>query len=326
MARPLRIQYENAYYHVTCRGNARARIFLNDYDRKTFIDLLQRSGEIYQVDIIAFVLMSNHFHLVVKTPLANLQEFMRHFNISYTSFFNKRHTRAGHLYQGRYKSLVIDADSYLLEVSRYVHLNPLRVKERSDASLSGNKAYLKGYSWSSYIDYTTEQRRYPFLALSEILGYFSGNKKSYARFVESGITRMVNPLKQGKGLGIIGDKSFIERIMKQVIGPLTSRREQPTAKKIISHIEPERVLQATAESFQLPPGKLLQKGCKGIARSMAMELLYRHGGMNGREIGDLMGVDYSAVSVARKRFRASLASDKNILRLMKKIEDRLSQG
>lgn len=326
MARPLRIQYENAYYHVTCRGNAQTRIFLSDYDRKAFINLLRRSGEIYQVHILAFVLMNNHFHLVVKTPLANLQEFMRHFNISYTSSFNKRHKRAGHLYQGRYKSFVIDADSYLLEVSRYVHLNPLRIKERSDASPHENSAYLAGYQWSSYIDYTTRQRRYPFLALSEILGCFSGNKRSYAHFVASGITRMVNPLKQGKGLGIIGDKSFIERIMKQVVEPLKSRREQPTVKKIIKHLEPERVLQATTELFQLPFDELLRKGCKSIARSMAMELLYRHGGMNGREIGDLMGVDYSAVSVARKRFRASLVSDKNMLSLMKKIEDRLSQG
>ncbi len=105
-----------------------------------------------------------------------------------------------------------------------------------------------------------------------------------------------------------------------------SRREQPTAKKIIEHIELERVLQITAESFQLASGELLRKGSKCIARSMAMELLYRHGGMNGREIVDLMGVDYSAVSVARKRLRASLASDKNVLRRMKKIEDHPSQG
>ena len=325
MARPLRIQYENAYYHVTCRGNAQAKIFLNDYDRKNFIDLLRRSGEIYQVDILAFVLMNNHFHLIIKTPLANLQEFMRHFNISYTSSFNKRHNRTGHLYQGRYKSFVIDADSYLLEVSRYVHLNPIRIKGRSDAPPGENKAHLAGYQWSSYIDYITDNTHYPFLSVSEILGYFSGNKGSYAVFVESGITHMINPLEQGKGLGIIGDKPFIERIMKQVVGPLKLKREQPTAKKIIQRLEPERVLQAVAESFHLSSDELLRKGCKGIARSMAMELLYRHGGMNGREIGDLMGVDYSAVSVARKRLRASLESDTDALRLMNKIKDQLSQ-
>jgi hypothetical protein len=258
--------------------------------------------------------------------LANLQEFMRHFNISYTSSFNKRHNRAGHLYQGRYKSFLIDADSYLLDVSRYIHLNPVRTKERSKASSQENKAYLRRYQWSSYIDYTAENGRYPFLSLSEILAYFSGNKESYARFVESGITRIVNPLEQGKGLGIVGDRAFIERIMKQVTGPLKLRREQPAAKKIIQHLEPERILQAVSESFHLSSDELLRKGCKSIARGMAMELLYRQGGMNGREIGDLMGVDYSAVSVARKRLRASVESDEDALRLMKEIEGRILES
>ena len=257
--------------------------------------------------------------------MANLQEFMRHFNISYTFSFNKRHNRTGHLYQGRYKSFLIDADSYLLEVSRYIHLNPVRIKERSDASSQENKAYLRRYQWSSYSDYITENERYPFLSLSEILAYFSGNKESYARFVESGITRIVNPLEQGKGLGIVGDKAFIERIMK-LTGPLKLRREQPAAKKIIQHREPERILQAVSESFHLSSDELLRKGCKSIARGMAMELLYRHGGMNGREIGDLMGVDYSAVSVARKRLRASLETDKDVLRLMKGIEGRILES
>ena len=104
MSRSLRIQYENGYYHVTCRGNARDDIFVDDADRNAFLELLARSTEIYQVDILAFVLMTNHFHIVIKTPLANLQEFMRHFNISYTSCFNRIHHRVGHLYQGRYKS------------------------------------------------------------------------------------------------------------------------------------------------------------------------------------------------------------------------------
>ena len=108
MARPLRIQFENAYYHVTCRGNAQQAIFKGDTDRLPFLDLLKRSSEIYHVEILSYVLMPNHFHLLVKTLRANLQEFMRHFNISYTSYFNHRHKRSGHLYQGRYKSFLID--------------------------------------------------------------------------------------------------------------------------------------------------------------------------------------------------------------------------
>ena len=96
MARPLRIQFENAYYHVTCRGNARQEIYAQDLDRSVFLRLLARSAEVYQVEVLAYVLMANHFHLLVKTPRANLQEFMRHFNISYTSYFNRAHERTGH--------------------------------------------------------------------------------------------------------------------------------------------------------------------------------------------------------------------------------------
>jgi len=128
MVRPLRIQYENAYNHVTCRGNARQLIFSSDTDRSAFLALLGRSSDVYQAEILAYVLMDNHFHLLVNTPGGNLQEFMRHFNISYTGWYNRRHRRSGHLYQGRYHSFLIDADNYLEEVSRYIHLNPVKTK------------------------------------------------------------------------------------------------------------------------------------------------------------------------------------------------------
>src|SRR5262245_52642851 len=127
MARPLRINYADAHYHVTCRGNEGRRIFSDDEDRRVFLDRLERSLDIYGVRVHGYVLMGNHFHLVVQTPKANLSEFMRHLNVSYTGSYNRRHRRAGHLFQGRFKAIVVEADSYLLELSRYVHLNPVRV-------------------------------------------------------------------------------------------------------------------------------------------------------------------------------------------------------
>ena len=121
MARPLRIDYSDAYYHVTCRGNEQRAIFRDNQDRRGFLERLQRSLEIYGVRLHGYVLMRNHFHLVVQTPRANLSEFMRHLNVSYTGFYNRRHRRVGHLFQGRFKAIVVEADSYLLELSRYVH-------------------------------------------------------------------------------------------------------------------------------------------------------------------------------------------------------------
>jgi putative transposase len=128
MARPLRISHPNAFYHVSCRGNDRGAIFRDDHDRTRFLERLRSALEIFSVRGHAYVLMSNHFHLIVETPKANLSEFMRQFNISYTGYYNRRHRRIGHLYQGRFKAIVVDADSYLLELSRYVHLNPVRIK------------------------------------------------------------------------------------------------------------------------------------------------------------------------------------------------------
>ena len=117
MARPLRIEYPGAVYHVTCRGNERKKIFRDNSDRKRFLEILAMSQKIYNVETFSYVLMENHFHFMLKTALGNLGEFMRHFNISYTSYFNRKHKRSGHLYQGRYKSMLIDSEKYLSMVS-----------------------------------------------------------------------------------------------------------------------------------------------------------------------------------------------------------------
>ena len=127
MARPLRIEYSHACYHITCRGNDRRIIFKDDDDRRGFLTRLQSSLEIYEVRLHCYVLMNNHFHLIVATPKANLSQFMRHFNVAYTSFFNRRHRRTGHLYQGRFKAVLIQPNPWLLELSRYVHLSLIHI-------------------------------------------------------------------------------------------------------------------------------------------------------------------------------------------------------
>jgi Transposase and inactivated derivatives len=309
---------------VTCRGNAREDIFVDDADRNAFLELLARSAEIYQVDILAFVLMTNHFHIVIKTPLANLQEFMRHFNISYTFCFNRSHHRVGHLYQGRYKSFVIDADNYLMEVSRYVHLNPVRIKKNEILPVKDRRMQLRGYQWSSYQDYIGEATCYPWLNRHEVLAYFEGGangRKAYTRFVESGLSVDVPaPLEKGKGHGIIGDKSFIEKISARYFKSM-EKREVPALRKIERHINPERILDAVAVVTGTEKTAFLARGYQGIARGLAMELLYRHGGLSQREIGELMGIDYSSVSVGRKRFRTLAEQDEEYKKLVTRIQE-----
>ena len=124
MARPLRIQYPDAWYHVMNRGRNRAKIFYSRADYTAFIELLKDASSLWNIRIAAYCLMSNHYHLLVQTPEANLSRYMRHINGLYTQYFNRTYKSDGQLFRGRYKSIVIDGDSYLPELIRYIHRNP----------------------------------------------------------------------------------------------------------------------------------------------------------------------------------------------------------
>jgi putative transposase len=207
MSRPLRIQYPHAYYHVTCRGNERREIFRRPEDRKDFFRLLARSLDIFEVRLLVYALMHNHFHVLVCTPKGNLSEFMRHFNISYTVAFNRRRRRSGHLYQGRYKAFLIDENSYLLEVSRYIYLNPLRIK--SNKPLQERWQDLMRNDSTSFPGYLHQKNRKSFVYYKTILDYFgpAGGKsvQDYKKYVAEGVEKDIpNPLNKGKGTGIVG--------------------------------------------------------------------------------------------------------------------------
>jgi putative transposase len=140
MARPLRIEFPDAFYHVTARGNERRNIFRDDRDRQRLLGYLESAVLRYKAVVHVYCLMSNHYHLLLSTPAGNLSQIMRHINGGYTTYFNKRHDRAGHLLQGRYKAILVEADPYAGELSRYIHLNPVR------AGIAGRP---EEYPWSS---------------------------------------------------------------------------------------------------------------------------------------------------------------------------------
>ena len=141
MARPLRIEYPGALYHVTARGNARQRIYNDSKDCQAFLDLLGKLSDRYHWLCHAYCLMTNHYHLLLETPEGNLAEGMRQLNGIYTQAFNRRHHKVGHVFQGRYHAILVDKDCYLLEVARYIVLNPVRAKMVKEA---------QAYLWSSY--------------------------------------------------------------------------------------------------------------------------------------------------------------------------------
>ena len=141
MGRPIRIQYPGALYHVTSRGNERRDIFMDGDDRRKFLGIISDYHDRYGIVLHCYVFMDNHYHLVLETPLGNLVKVMHGLNSSYTGYFNRRYARTGHVFQGRYKAIVVDKDAYLLELSRYVHLNPVR---------GGVVNRPEKYAWSSY--------------------------------------------------------------------------------------------------------------------------------------------------------------------------------
>jgi putative transposase len=325
MARPLRILFPDAYYHVTCRGNERKAIFRDDADRSVFLDKLKASRQIYAVEIHAYVLMNNHFHLIVETPKGNLSEFMRHFSITYTAAFNRRHHRVGHLYQGRYKAIVIDRDHYLLELSRYVHVNPVRVRSYRAENIRQQIRYLQQYPWSSLSGYLYSQSKQSWINYDTVLSYVGGSRKRYGEFMAEGIRKgYPTPWEKLQGQVVLGDEDFVERVKRKIKGR-GSRREQPAIRHFAAK-DLKTVLRAVAGYFRLAEEKLTgRRTGHRNERAVAMELMYRCGGVSQAEIGKLLGsLDYTAVSRERKRLREKTQKERALKTALAAIEALMS--
>jgi len=306
MARPLRIAYPHAFYHATCRGNERKDIYRDDQDRRLFLEKLQTSLEIYGVLLHAYVLMQNHFHLIVETPKANLSAFMRHLNIAYTGAFNRRHQRVGHLYQGRFKAIVVDADSYLLALSRYVHLNPVRVTPLSARGWQVQRDYLRRYAWSSLGDYAGWRRGPDWLVQEKILSYAGGSRKRYATYIEAGLRQGIpTPWEEGLTAQVLlGEPEFVEKVKRRWRPQAETPREQPALRSLRQAAVP-KVLQVVSRYFHIAPEALQTRRTRyRDERACLMECLYRYSGLTQHAIGQLIGpLDYTAVSRERKRLR-----------------------
>lgn len=325
MARPLRIQYPGAVYHVTCRGNERRAIFRDDEDRRTFLGLLTRSMNIYSIKLHAYVLMDNHFHLLVETPLGNLGEFMRHFNITYTARFNRRHKRCGNLYQGRYKSILVEKEAYLSALSRYIHLNPVKIKKLAKNTPQEQMEYLCQYAWSSlagYLDHRKSEKMVDYqLVLADYGGETKKGRASYRRQIHADLTTNIAVKKDVIGQSILGGEDFIRWVHETIPGE-KEWCEQPTAVEIRRYARKDRIL----EVLERETGKDLEglRKEKGDLRRIAMDLLYRHGGLKGPEVGSLFAVSYNMVSQERKRLRERLSLDQGLMDLLRRLESKIS--
>lgn len=210
MSRPLRIEYSDALYHVTARGDRREDIFEDEQDRRIFLSLLEQVVSQFNWACYAWCLMDNHYHLLIQTPDSNLSKGMRQLNGVYTQASNRRHRRVGHLFQGRFKAILVDSDSYLLELSRYVVLNPVRagmVKKPAD------------WMWSSYRESVGLEPAVPWLAVDRLLVRFAERRslaqQRYAQFVVEGI-KAASPWSNLKGQVYLGNEQFVQRMQAHI--------------------------------------------------------------------------------------------------------------
>ena len=292
MARPWRIEYEGALYHVFSRGNHQQDIFLIDEDRRSFLIALGKMSERFDVAIFCYVLMGNHYHLLLRTDRANLSKSMQWLGTTYTTRFNRRHSRNGHLFQGRYKSILVENDSYLLQLSYYIHRNPLR---------AGLVKRLIDYKWSSYPEYSYDRHRPEWLKTELILSQFDETDKhrSYREKVQEYSDekrRIWEDVHHGL---IYGTQAFVERI-KDTHLKAEPIPDIPEQKKILNDRKPVELLRRPAETLGCDLRML--KRTRRVShsdktnRDLLIYLLWQTGRFSNAEIGEQFGLTYSSVT------------------------------
>lgn len=304
MARPLRVEFEGALYHLTGRGNARQQIFADQADYAKFLQLLSESIERYDIVLHGYVLMGNHYHLIAETHRANLGRWMHWLTTAYTVYFNRRHRRVGHLFQGRYKSIVVEAEGYLLSLSRYVHLNPVRGKIIGRGDPVERRQRLRTWRWSSYRGYSGLGKTEPWVSQERVLGEMAGPTKGrrlrYRRFVEEGLVREIeNPLEAVQWQSALGREDFLQRLKDRLENRTEQQqREIPALRKLRRRPEAQAILDCVAKLYRCSEAQLLKRGSRGNeARAVAMVLIWECCGMSLREVGDLFGgAGYTAVA------------------------------
>jgi putative transposase len=284
MARPLRIEFAGALYHVTARGNERRSIFFSDDDRSRFLDTLGEVCARFNWRCHAFCQMTNHYHLLVETPEANLSRGMRQLNGVYTQYINRRHRRVGHLFQGRFTGILVQKEIYLLELARYIVLNPVRARMVPAAGK---------WLWSSYRATVGLAHRPEFLTTDCLLSAFGKERdlarRAFERFVADG-SGQPSPWTQLKNQIYLGSEEFVEEMQgridaQQPLDEIPAEQKRPVARELAYY----------ADRF--------------APRDLAIAEAYRSGAYSMGEIAAHFGVGRMTVSRAVKRFEMALKQE-----------------
>lgn len=317
MARQLRIEYEGALYHVTSRGNLRERVFFEDRDKERFLAILARTKERYGYLLHAYVLMDNHYHLLLETPKANLSQIMQNINTSYTVYVNRKYQRNGHLFQGRFKGIIVDKDEYLVALSRYIHLNPVRAKvvQRPE-----------DFRWASYRTYIGQGEKEALVDAAETLRYFSEHKdkasKAYKEYVEGGMEKKESPLKAVEAGTLLGGERFKEKV-RGFLNMIKADEELPQLNRLRGTVPIERIVNVCCDHYSRDNEEVLKRGKDKEERQIAVYLSKMFSGESNREIGNYFGIKGPAVSGAVKAIEERVNKECMLRKDIELLKERL---
>ncbi|MFC1859000.1 transposase [Thermodesulfobacteriota bacterium] len=290
------------------RGNERKDIFHDDRDRLTFLDVIGQMADNYDVDIFAYVLMGNHYHILLRTNQANLSKSMQWLALTYTRRFNNRHFRSGHLFQGRFKSIIVQNDAYLMRLSCYIHRNPLR---------AGIITRLAGYPWSSYKVYAYGDKAPDWLLTKPILEQFNAKDKykAYRGKVQQYADEEKSLWEDFRHGMIIGTKEFVDRIRSKYM-PDNFHKEIPQHRALGKSVDPEKVLEKAAgilncDLDDVRSSRRIPKS-KKEDRDLLLYLVWKTCMLNNEETGRLFGMTYSAVSHILSSMRLKMQKDSDL--------------
>jgi REP element-mobilizing transposase RayT len=304
------------------RGRRRENIFLSRNDYETFIKVLQETSEEWNLKISAYCLMSNHYHLLVHTPDGNISRCMRHINGVYTQRFNRYHKKDGQLFRGRYKAVLVDADSHLLEVLRYIHRNPLR---------AGISKELNDFAWSSHPGYISKAKKWEWLHKDFLLSMLSGKKSrrrsAYIDFVSQVEPEEIERFYSLKNLSSVLGSDYFKEWVKEKFSHLQFHEEIPESRELAP--SPEKIIALVCDHFKVTKEQIAisRRGTENLPRDVAIYLVRHHSRGTLATVGRHFAIgNYSTVSSVVERIKARKNKDRSLQKHLEKIGRKLAKS
>jgi len=309
MARPLRINFENAVYHIIARGNRKEKIFYSDEDKRLFQVKMNKTFQKFSLICYAYCLMDNHYHLFLKTPKANLSKAIHYLNTSYANYFSAKYRLSGPLFQGRYKSILVEQDEYSLVLSAYLHLNPYRAQVKDWQS----------YPASSLPDYLGKRKQLienldTQFILQQFHPQLTPAHRLYLQYLNDNLD-LKYPKEEIRYSIALGSETFLKKIEQHISSYGRNREIQAT--HLVSQFSSEKIIDQIRQTFQISQEEVFLKKRGNIYRLVALYLIKNNTSLSLKEIGKIFSMDYTAVSQAARRFEERMSKDK---KLKKKVE------